>query len=1429
MRIVIDMQGAQSSGSRTRGIGRYTLSLTKEMIRQRGDHEVILVLNGLFPETVEPLRASFADFLPQNNIRVWETAGPVASIEPSNEGRRKAAENIREAFIASLKPDVVLDTSIFEGLVDDAVTSIGVFTSRLPTVVILYDLIPLIHRRIYLENPVVERWYLNKLDHLRRADLLLSISASSGKEAVDHLGLPPAKVVNISTACDKQFQALSINDALRAQTHKTYGLLRPFVMYTGGIDHRKNIEGLIRAYASLPPLVRAEHQLAIVCSIQPPERERLQQLAETEGLAPDELVITGFIPEEDLLTLYNTCKLFVFPSWHEGFGLPALEAMACGRAVIGANTSSIPEVIEREDALFDPFDDTAIASKLLHVLTDDAFRTELESHGATQAKKFTWEKSARHTWIKLEEFVNNQKLVAPVTQIPSMLRRPRLAYFAPLPPEKSGISKYSTDLLPELSAHYEIEVIVAQSEVLDAWVLANCTIRDVGWFRQNTRYYDRVIYHFGNSDFHSHMFDLLDETPGVVVMHDFFLSGVIANMHHHGVKRNGWAKALVHSHGWTALQAYNNANSNATASSDLANIYPCNLEVLEQALGVIVHSSQSCQLAMKWFGPDAAKDWTLIPLLRTAGPKMDRELARQKLGLLKDDFIVCSFGALGPTKLNQRLLSAWLASPMTRDPHCVLVFVGQNHNGDYGENLVRTIQDSAASSRIVITGWTDSDSYQHWLEAADVGVQLRTLSRGETSAAVLDCMNCGLATIVNANGSMADLPQHAVLMLPDEFQDDELISGLTELWKDVNRRSALGQCASEFLRAHHQPRVCAQRYAEAIEHYYQPQNSGLPALFDALARVAPPLPVEDVSRVASALANNYPPQARRRQLLLDVSIIAQGDARSGIQRVVRSLLREFLLNPPTGWVVEPVCATGEVQGYRYARRFANQFLGITEDWANDTPVEAYAGDALVGLDLQHGVLPLQKDYLNSLRRRGVAVYFVVYDLLPVLQPSVFPNGTDIRHQEWLSTLTEFDGAFCISRAVADELYDWLQVCGPKRYNAFSLHWFHLGADVENSMPTTGLPPESGGVLKILGERPSFLMVGTIEPRKGQGQALAAFESLWGASIDVNLVIVGKQGWKIEWLIEKFKNHPEFGRRLFWLDGVSDEYLERVYATSSCLIASSEGEGFGLPLIEAAQHKLAIIARDIPVFREVAGDYAHFFPDDKDPEVLASSVHQWLSLYRLGAHPRSHAMPWLNWKASAQQLFSAVTGGIPYKTWMPDGIQRYWGSDPRLHTQVGERIGQAIRTTGLAGMLVYGPYLPFEAGAYQITLKGKAQTSTAGCWFDTACDEGALQLVFLFLTEPGTNGDWTMTTNLVLDHAVKDLEVRLWVPATANLSLASIVIALNPHLESTNQPMLELDEIKVVEETAYANHAAIESTVSNKVAPKNKKSKKNKRR
>ena len=265
---------------------------------------------------------------------------------------------------------------------------------------------------------------------------------------------------------------------------------------------------------------------------------------------------------------------------------------------------------------------------------------------------------------------------------------------------------------------------------------------------------------------------------------------------------------------------------------------------------------------------------------------------------------------------------------------------------------------------------------------------------------------------------------------------------------------------------------------------------------------------------------------------------------------------------------------------------------------------------------------------------------MVYDLLPILFPNAFPSAAEFNHRQWLLEISKFDGIVCISKAVADDYRDWSAVHIPDLPKQFDVAWFHLGADIENSVPTTGMPENATEVITKISAQPSFVMIGTLEPRKGYGQTLPAFEKLWATGAQVNLVIIGKKGWMVDELVNHIQNHPELNKRLFWLDSISDEYLDKIYSASTCLIAASDGEGFGLPLIEAARRHVPIIARDIPVFKEVAGEHAFYYQANK-PEDMTKAIQNWLELFAKGQHPRSDKMPWLTWKESAQSVLKTL--------------------------------------------------------------------------------------------------------------------------------------------------------------------------------------------
>jgi glycosyltransferase involved in cell wall biosynthesis len=830
MRIVIDLQGLQTKASAHRGVGRYTENVVKHLLKNNDKHEFFLALNGCFGDTIEEIREKFLDRIPEDHFVVWQNYLPTAANSDPNPSLVAAAEIIRDVFLNSLKPDIIFSTNLQEGHLEPAVASVRKVKSHALYCTTLHDLAPFYYKEHYATDPIAHEWYNQKIENVKASDIILTPSHASKKDIVDFLSVDETKVFVASNGYDaNQFEASPMKPGTAEKVSATYELKKPFILYVGGNDIHKNIDRLISAYGMLTPETRENTDLVLVGKEFQRDEKLHQKLAEL-GLT-NNVRIPGFIAEEHLSSLFKMCQCFVFPSTHEGFGLPALEAMACGAPVIGSNSSGIKEVIETPEALFDPFDDKSIAHKIELVLSDAPFRQALIENGLKQAQKYSWANTAKTIVEVFEKFDGNVN--------------------------KKG-------------------------------------------------------YYFGE------------------------------------------------------------------------------------------------------------------PI----------------------------------------------------------------------DNAIR-----------------------------------------------------------------------------------------------------------------------------------------------AIARITPPLEEKYLIDTARSISDSFSSPGKPK-LHLDVSAVIETDHKSGIQRVTRAIAAEFLKTIPPGFDVELVYSSpGDINFYA-ANQYMRKVFGRHVP-PHDTPVEFKPQDILLFLDLHPGVAIFHRDYIKHLRNRGVKVYHVVHDILPVLRPGAFWPEMCEQFGDWLVTISSSDGALCVSRTVAGELKEWLQEYGSKRKQPFKCGYFHNGADLKNSAPTKGFDQDAPKLLDALKSSPSFLMVGTVEPRKGHRQALAAFELLWNEGKDLNLVIVGRLGWGMHDFSRVLTNHSELGKRLFWLQGISDEYLEKVYQTCLCLIAPSEAEGFGLPLIEAAQHKMPILVRDISVFREVAGDYAYYFPDELNPKVLADAILNWLSLHATNSHPKSDLMPWNTWKQSVMQMQEVI--------------------------------------------------------------------------------------------------------------------------------------------------------------------------------------------
>lgn len=400
MRLLFDLQALQNE-SRHRGIGRYTKGLFDALAR-RDDLELYALLNGAMDETLDDVREHVASRIGPERILIFPGLAGTIEEFSENRPRRKLSEALYEAFVAQSGCDALLVGSTVEGWEDETSLSLRQPSAGYLKASVLYDLIPLIDPDKHLAAGAHRNWYEERIRHLDAADLLLPISEFSGSEAIRHLRKAAGQVSVISSAVDTAMFCEGPGDS-RALLDRL-GITRPFVMHAGVMEPRKNFEGLLRAFAALPEKLRSQHQLLFVGRVISPHTERhLRAIARDAGIPQSDLIMPSHISDDELVQLYRACRLFVYPSRFEGFGLPPLEAMSCGCPTIGSNTTSVCEVIGNPAYMFDP-EDTAAQTRLIQkLLGDQAALEEARQHARRQAARFSWDKVAANAVAALDK------------------------------------------------------------------------------------------------------------------------------------------------------------------------------------------------------------------------------------------------------------------------------------------------------------------------------------------------------------------------------------------------------------------------------------------------------------------------------------------------------------------------------------------------------------------------------------------------------------------------------------------------------------------------------------------------------------------------------------------------------------------------------------------------------------------------------------------------------------------------------------------------------------------------------------------------------------------------------------------------------------------------------------------------------------------
>ncbi len=803
-RLVLDVQALQSPHHAERGIGRYVADHAAALLAA-GAPVAALVLDPLLPAPVAP-----DPVLAASGLLAWNT--PAAMRAAAVEG--PVAYHVMSPF-EDARP------------VDGVVTPHGVLGAD-ALVVTLYDAIPFVMADAYQQGWWARQFLRRRARLVRAADLVLTISANTGRDAVEVLGVDPGRVAVIGGAVSSFFgpaEPGDDTDALLSSSIPT--LRRPYVLSVSGDDPRKDPETLIAAFARLPRDLRREHQLVIACTVTPEASAKWRRRADDEGLGDDDLVLTGYVTDDELRALYRQASLFAFTSLYEGFGLPVLEAARCGAPVITASTSSLPEILDCDSSTFPPGDPDACASLMATALTDESLRTELLDAGERAGERHTWTSVASRTLgalATLDSSVSPRAASLHRTRI-GRIARQRVALVGPFPPARSGIADYNARVAQALAHRVDLTVFAEEPSLPDRGPrpFRRLPARALGRTHSPASF-DHLVYTLGNSHHHIRTFELALRFPGVVWLHDASLAGLYltaAGLYLPGVdpetidfdsaraemrgavERNAGRDAPDLGDDWWRPEAYVRAGLTMTE------------EVLRHARAVIV----TTESARRLIGPGVADGVPVVVIPLSSPPAVELPATGHDPG---PPWVV-SLGVVSSTKRVDDLVRATARARSSVPLRLALV-------GDvdprYAAELLSLAAELGVGGSVVVTGFVDDADYRSWIERAALVVQLRRHPHGEGSAAIADALAAGRPVLTSV-GSAAELPTAAIETIPSDAGVDALAARIAALLGDPARLHSLGTAA----RAHAGARTFVDVADEVVETL---KAAGTPAFPEAL-------------------------------------------------------------------------------------------------------------------------------------------------------------------------------------------------------------------------------------------------------------------------------------------------------------------------------------------------------------------------------------------------------------------------------------------------------------------------------------------------------------------------------------------------------------------------------------------------------------------
>ena len=355
------------------GISRYTVELTRALAAVPGGPEVVLLAAGGLGSLAKETALEHVTLFGCSKLPGLVTLG---SVLIALQARR-------------LQVDIVHDPT--------GVTPFLFGADGAKTVVTVHDVFAWsCPGHSTLPDMLIYRYWLPRV--LPRVDAVSTVSQRSKADIMHYLKIPSEKVHVVYRWTHNALYPSIPSEMARVKIH--YNLPDGYILYLGSVEERKNLQRLLQACACL--WRHGEQRPLVVAGPRKWKYARIMQAVEELGIA-DRVIFTGYVPDEDLPALYAGADLFVFPSLYEGFGLPPLEAMACGTPVVCSSSSSLPEVVGDAAVMVDPYDVEALAEAMHRVLSDAVLREELRTKGLARAKMFTWEKAAQETLAVYEQ------------------------------------------------------------------------------------------------------------------------------------------------------------------------------------------------------------------------------------------------------------------------------------------------------------------------------------------------------------------------------------------------------------------------------------------------------------------------------------------------------------------------------------------------------------------------------------------------------------------------------------------------------------------------------------------------------------------------------------------------------------------------------------------------------------------------------------------------------------------------------------------------------------------------------------------------------------------------------------------------------------------------------------------------------------------